>query len=56
MEKRFAEWLTNEQKTASKWQIIRPTAMKTTMPHLEQQPDGSLKITGCSLRKAGQAA
>ena len=22
---------------------------------LEQQPDGSLKITGCSLRKAGQA-
>lgn len=23
---------------------------------LEQQPDGSLKITGCSLRKAGQAA
>jgi hypothetical protein len=23
---------------------------------LEQQPDGSLKITGCSLLKAGQAA
>jgi hypothetical protein len=22
---------------------------------LEQQPDGSLKITGCSLLKAGQA-
>jgi hypothetical protein len=23
---------------------------------LEQQPDGSLKITGCTLLKAGQAA
>jgi len=23
---------------------------------LEQQPDGSLKITGCSLLKTGQAA
>ncbi|MFZ4764599.1 MAG: PSD1 and planctomycete cytochrome C domain-containing protein [Roseimicrobium sp.] len=46
LEKRFAEWLADEQKTASQWQIIRPTGMKTTMPHLEQLPDGFVLGSG----------
>ena len=46
METRFTEWLDNEQKAASKWEIIRPAAMKTTMPHLEQQADGFILGSG----------
>ena len=40
LEKRFGEWLEAEAKTASNWQILRPKAMKTTMPHLDVQADG----------------
>jgi hypothetical protein len=40
MRSRFAEWIAAESKRASRWQILRPTAMKTTLPHLETQPDG----------------
>ena len=46
MEKRFSEWIAAEAKTASKWEIIRPAAMKTSMPHLEQQPDGFILGSG----------
>ena len=46
LEKGFTEWLATEQKTASHWQVIRPTKMTTTMPHLEQQPDGFILGSG----------
>jgi hypothetical protein len=46
MQSRFAGWIEGESKRASNWQIIRPTAMKTTMPHLEQQPDGFILGSG----------
>lgn len=46
LEKSFAEWLAQEQKTASHWDIIRPTSMTTNMPHLEQQPDGFILGSG----------
>jgi hypothetical protein len=46
MQSRFAGWIEGESKRASNWQIIRPTAMKTTMPHLEQQADGFILGSG----------
>lgn len=46
MNKRFAEWLAEEQKSASHWEIIRPTNMATTMPHLEQQANGFILGSG----------
>ena len=46
LEKRFAEWLETEARTASDWQILRPKAMKTTMPHLETQADGFILGSG----------
>jgi hypothetical protein len=46
MQSRFAGWIEGESKRASNWQIIRPTAMKTTMPHLEQQSDGFILGSG----------
>ncbi|MCB1278190.1 PSD1 and planctomycete cytochrome C domain-containing protein [Prosthecobacter sp.] len=46
MESRFAGWMEGESHRASKWEIIRPTAMKTTMPHLELQPDGFILGSG----------
>jgi hypothetical protein len=46
LQSRFAGWIEGESKRASNWQIIRPTAMKTTMPHLEQQSDGFILGSG----------
>lgn len=46
MQSRFAGWIEGESKRASNWQIIRPTAMKTTLPHLEQQADGFILGSG----------
>lgn len=46
MKQRFTEWLAAEEKTASHWEIIRPTKMTTTMPHLEQQTNGFILGSG----------
>lgn len=46
MQSRFAGWIEGESKRASNWRIILPTAMKTTLPHLEQQPDGFILGSG----------
>ena len=46
MESRFAGWIEGESHRSSKWQVIRPTAMKTTMPHLELQKDGFILGSG----------
>lgn len=46
MESRFAGWLEGESHRAAHWEIVQPTAMKTTMPHLEQQADGFILGSG----------
>lgn len=46
MNKRFTEWLAIEQKTASHWEIICPTKIATSLPHLEQQADGFILGSG----------
>ncbi|MBV6499954.1 MAG: hypothetical protein CJBNEKGG_02418 [Prosthecobacter sp.] len=46
MQQRFAAWQAEERGRASSWQVIRPTSMKTTMPHLEQQGDGFILGSG----------
>ena len=46
MEQRFQQWITAEQNSSSTWQIVRPTSMKTTMPHLEQQANGFILGSG----------
>jgi uncharacterized protein DUF1553/uncharacterized protein DUF1549/cytochrome c len=46
MDSRFAGWIEGESHRASKWEVIRPTKMETTMPHLEQQTDGFILGSG----------
>ena len=46
MEKHFDAWIDGESKRAVHWQVIKPAGMKTTMPHLEQQPDGFILGSG----------
>ncbi|WP_395739083.1 PSD1 and planctomycete cytochrome C domain-containing protein [Prosthecobacter sp.] len=46
MESRFAGWVEGEAHRASKWEVVRPTKMETTMPHLEQQADGFILGSG----------
>jgi len=46
MQSRLAGWIEGESHRASKWQIIRPMKMETTMPHLEQQADGFILGSG----------
>ncbi len=46
IEKRFADWEKTESAKAAKWQVLRPTAMKSTMPYLAVQPDGSVLAGG----------
>ena len=40
VEKRFGEWLKAESQRASKWETLRPSKLKSTMPTLDVQPDG----------------
>jgi Protein of unknown function (DUF1553)/Protein of unknown function (DUF1549)/Planctomycete cytochrome C len=46
MKRRLAVWLKEESRRASHWQVLRPTKMETTMPHLELQPDGFILGSG----------
>ena len=45
-EQKFVEWLSKQRASATKWQIMRPTFMKTNLPRLEVLEDGSLFSTG----------
>ena len=40
LEKHFGAWLNEESQRASKWETLRPSKLKTTMPTLDVQPDG----------------
>ena len=40
LETKLDAWIAVEKPKASRWKILRPSSMKTTLPHLEVQPDG----------------
>ncbi|MFM7209119.1 MAG: DUF1549 domain-containing protein, partial [Verrucomicrobiota bacterium] len=40
LEARLDAWIAEQKPRASRWKIVRPSSMKTTLPHLEAQPDG----------------
>ena len=42
----FASWLREQMQASRHWQTIRPTEMKSTMPKLKLQRDGSILATG----------
>jgi hypothetical protein len=42
----FEKWKAAERPKASSWTVLRPTEMKTTMPHLKQLQDGFILGSG----------
>lgn len=46
IEKKLGVWIENESKHCSHWEVLTPTKMKTTLPHLVQQPDGFILASG----------
>ncbi|MFZ9343593.1 MAG: PSD1 and planctomycete cytochrome C domain-containing protein [Opitutales bacterium] len=40
LEAALDRWIAEEKAGSSRWQVLRPSSMKTTLPHLETQPDG----------------
>lgn len=46
MQARFANWNKDESARAAKWQVLRPTTMKSSMPYLTLQNDGSILAGG----------
>ncbi|MFM9147249.1 MAG: PSD1 and planctomycete cytochrome C domain-containing protein [Verrucomicrobiota bacterium] len=40
LEARLDAWIAEQKPRASRWKIVRPSSMKTTLPHPEAQPDG----------------
>ena len=50
LEARLDAWIAAEAKRAAKWEIVRPGAMKSTMPKLEVQPDGFILAGGDSTK------
>jgi hypothetical protein len=45
-EEAFLAWQRRESRNVVPWQVLRPTAMKTSMPHLTLLPDGSILASG----------
>ena len=43
---RFDAWSRAESERAVRWEVLRPTAMQTTMPHLVLRADGSILGSG----------
>ncbi len=46
VEKKFAEWLTQERSRTVAWTVLRPIEAKSNMPLLTPQPDGSIFCSG----------
>ncbi len=46
MQTRFVAWDKAESARAARWQVLRPTEMKSTKPYLTLQPDGSILAGG----------
>ena len=46
LEAAFTAWLATERKLAVDWQVIVPSSLKSNLPHLTVQPDGSVFASG----------
>jgi len=46
LETRFTDWSREESQKAVDWRVLRPTATKTSMPHLVVRADGSILGSG----------
>jgi len=46
LDEAFIAWQRRESQNAVAWQVLRPTVMKTSMPHLTLLPDGSVLASG----------
>jgi hypothetical protein len=42
----FTDWLAKERQLAVDWRVIRPSDLKSNLPHLTVQPDGSVFASG----------
>ena len=40
LEQAYGRWLDAESQRAARWEVLRPSTMKTTLPTLDLQPDG----------------
>lgn len=46
LEAKLSKWIASNQKRSDKWDVIRPSAMKTNLPKLEVLDDGSIFASG----------
>ncbi|MDH3584679.1 MAG: PSD1 and planctomycete cytochrome C domain-containing protein, partial [Phycisphaerae bacterium] len=46
LQQKFAQWVKQQQPTSIAWTVLRPTDLKTNLPRLGVQPDGSILSTG----------
>ncbi len=46
LEAAFADWLAKERQLAVAWQFMHPSDLKSNLPHLTVQPDGSVFASG----------
>ena len=51
LEHELAKWIAQQKKLAVAWQIIRPAKMKTNLPVLELQSDGSIFASGDTTKR-----
>lgn len=46
LEAAFTDWLVKERQLIVDWQVIHPSELKSNLPHLTVQPDGSVFASG----------
>ncbi|MEW4488481.1 PSD1 and planctomycete cytochrome C domain-containing protein [Thalassoglobus sp. JC818] len=46
LKQQFDQWLKEQADVVRNWEVLRPVAMKTNLPRLEELPDGSILSTG----------
>jgi len=46
VEEAFHDWLTTERQQAVDWQVMRPSGLKSNLPHLTVEDDGSVFASG----------
>ncbi|HEV3386511.1 MAG TPA: PSD1 and planctomycete cytochrome C domain-containing protein [Gemmata sp.] len=51
MQKAFAKWVTEQEKTATTWTVIRPTKMEAGLTKLTLLDDGSIFATGDTTKR-----
>jgi hypothetical protein len=51
MQKAFAKWRVEQEKTAAAWTIVRPTGLKAGLTRLTVHPDGSIFASGDTTKR-----